>query len=76
VNFEDVIVGAGAAGSAPERIHITAVLLAYILVLAGTASVLGDAANAPNFGAVATVCGAIEGALSASVLVETVAGWL
>ena len=55
---------------------ITPVLLTYILILANRRSVLGDAANGPVFRAVATVCVAVVGALSAVVLVQTVAGWL
>jgi Mn2+/Fe2+ NRAMP family transporter len=54
---------------------ITPVLLTYILILANRRSVLGDAANGPVFRAVATVCVAVVGALSAFVLVQTVAGW-
>ena len=54
---------------------ITPVLLTYILILANRRSVLGDAANRPVFRAVATVCVAVVGALSAFVLVQTVAGW-
>jgi Mn2+/Fe2+ NRAMP family transporter len=54
---------------------ITPVLLTYILILANRRSVLGDAANGPVFRAVATVCVAVVGALSALVLVQTVAGW-
>ena len=55
---------------------ITPVLLTYILILANRRSVLGDAANGPRFRALATVCVAVVGALSAVVLVQTVAGWL
>jgi Mn2+/Fe2+ NRAMP family transporter len=55
---------------------ITPVLLTYILILANRRSVLGDAANGPVFRAVATVCVAVVGVLSAFVLVQTVAGWL
>ena len=54
---------------------ITPILLTYILILANRRSVLGDAANGPVFRAVATVCVAAVGALSALVLVQTVAGW-
>ena len=54
---------------------ITPILLTYILILANRRSVLGDAANGPVFRAVATVCVAVVGALSALVLVQTVAGW-
>jgi Mn2+/Fe2+ NRAMP family transporter len=55
---------------------ITPVLLTYILILANRRSVLGAAANGPVFKAVATVCVAVVGILSALVLVQTVAGWL
>ena len=55
---------------------ITPVLLTYILILANRRSVLGDAANGRWFRALATVCVACVGALSAVVLVQTVAGWL
>jgi Mn2+/Fe2+ NRAMP family transporter len=55
---------------------ITPVLLTYILILANRRSVLGDAANGRWFRALATVCVATVGALSAVVLVQTVAGWL
>ena len=55
---------------------ITPVLLTYILILANRRSVLGDAANGPRFRVLATVCVAIVGALSAVVLIQTVAGWL
>ncbi len=54
---------------------ITPILLTYILILANRRSVLGDAANGPVFRAVATVCVAVVGVLSALVLVQTVAGW-
>jgi Mn2+/Fe2+ NRAMP family transporter len=54
---------------------ITPILLTYILILANRRSVLGDAANGPAFRAVATVCVAVVGCLSAFVLVQTVAGW-
>ncbi len=55
---------------------ITPVLLTYILILANRRSVLGDAANGRWFRAVATLCVAVVGALSAVVLVQTVLGWL
>ena len=54
---------------------ITPILLAYILILANRRSVLGDAANGAVFRVVATICVAVVGALSAFVLVQTVAGW-
>ncbi|HVP03929.1 MAG TPA: divalent metal cation transporter [Solirubrobacteraceae bacterium] len=55
---------------------ITPVLLTYILVLANRRSVLGDAANGPRFRALATICVAVVGFLSAVVLAQTIAGWL
>jgi NRAMP (natural resistance-associated macrophage protein)-like metal ion transporter len=55
---------------------ITPVLLTYILILANRRSVLGDAANGRVFRAVATVCVAVVGALSAVVLIQTISGWL
>ena len=55
---------------------ITPVILTYILILANRRSVLGDAANGRVFRAVATICVAVVGALSAVVLVQTIAGWL
>jgi NRAMP (natural resistance-associated macrophage protein)-like metal ion transporter len=55
---------------------ITPVLLSYILILANRRSVLGDAANGPGFRALATVCVAVVGVLSAIVLIQTVVGWL
>ena len=55
---------------------ITPILLTYILILANRRSVLGDAANGPVFRAVATVCVAVVGILSAVVLVQTIAGWV
>ena len=54
---------------------ITPILLTYILILANRRSVLGAAANGPVFRAVATVCVAVVGVLSALVLAQTVAGW-
>ena len=54
---------------------ITPVLLTYILILANRRSVLGAAANGPRFRVLATVCVATVGALSAIVLIQTVAGW-
>ena len=53
---------------------ITPVLLTYVLILANRRSVLGDAANGPVFRAVATVCVAVVGVLSALVLAERVVG--
>jgi Mn2+/Fe2+ NRAMP family transporter len=55
---------------------ITPVLLTYILILANRRSVLGDAANGRGFRVVATVCVVVVGALSAVVLIQTVARWL
>jgi Mn2+/Fe2+ NRAMP family transporter len=55
---------------------VTPVLLIYILILANRRSVLGDAANGPVFRTMATVCVGVVGALSAVVLIQTIAGWL
>jgi Mn2+/Fe2+ NRAMP family transporter len=55
---------------------ITPVLLTYVLILANRRSVLGAAANGRVFRAVATVCVSVVAVLSATVLVQTVAGWL
>ncbi len=55
---------------------ITPILLTYILILANRRSVLGEAANGPRFRALATVCVAVVGILSAVVMVQTLAGWL
>jgi Mn2+/Fe2+ NRAMP family transporter len=55
---------------------ITPVLLTYLLILANRRSVLGAAASKPVFRAVATVSVAVVAVLSATVLVQTVAGWL
>ena len=55
---------------------ITPIILTYILILANRRSVLGDAANGPVFRAVATLCVAVVAVLSATVLVQTVWGWL
>jgi Mn2+/Fe2+ NRAMP family transporter len=55
---------------------ITPVLLTYVLILANRRSVLGAAANGRVFRAVATVCVSVVAVLSATVLVETVSGWL
>ena len=54
---------------------ITPVQLTYILILANRRSVLGDAASGPVFRAVATLCVAVVGVLSAAALAQTVAGW-
>ena len=55
---------------------ITPVLLTYVLILANRRSVLGAAANGRVFRAVATVCVSVVAVLSATVLVQTVDGWL
>jgi Mn2+/Fe2+ NRAMP family transporter len=55
---------------------ITPVLLTYVLILANRRSVLGAAANGRVFRAVATVCVSVVAVLSATVLVQTVAGWV
>ena len=55
---------------------ITPVLLTYVLILANRRSVLGAAANGRVFRAVATVCVSVVAVLSATVLVQTVGGWL
>lgn len=70
-NLVDVVINAQVLNG-----FITPVLLTYILILANRRSVLGAAANGPVFKAVATVCVAVVGVLSALVLVQTVAGWL
>jgi len=51
---------------------ITPLLLAYILILANRASVLGAARNGPRFRVIATICVACVGTLSFVVLVLTV----
>jgi Mn2+/Fe2+ NRAMP family transporter len=70
-NAVSLVIGAQALNG-----FITPVLLTYILILANRRSVLGDAANGPVFRVVATACVVIVGALSATVLAQTVAGWL
>ncbi len=55
---------------------ITPILLTYILILANKKSLLGSAANGPVYRAVATICVAVIGALSLTVLAVTVTGWL
>ena len=54
---------------------ITPCLLTYVLILANRRSVLGGAANGPKFRVLATVCVGVVAVLSATVLVQTVAGW-
>ena len=54
---------------------ITPILLTYILILANKRSLLGSAANGPIHKALATICVAVIGALSLTVLATTVAGW-
>ncbi len=55
---------------------ITPILLTYVLILANRKSVLGDAVNGPIFRKVAFVAIAIVAVLSATVLLQTVGGWL
>jgi Mn2+/Fe2+ NRAMP family transporter len=53
---------------------ITPIILAFVLVMANRASVLGEAANGPIFKVVSTICVAMVGGLSLVVLAQTVAG--
>ncbi|HWS44927.1 MAG TPA: divalent metal cation transporter [Acidimicrobiia bacterium] len=53
---------------------ITPLLLAYVLILASRATVLGPAKNGPRFQIVATVSVAVVGVLAFVVLILTVAG--
>jgi len=55
---------------------ITPVLLTYILLLANNRQLLGPAANGRLFRKVATLCIAIIGLLSLTVVATTVAGWI
>lgn len=55
---------------------ITPILLAYILILANDKNLLGHAANGRIFKAVSFACVVVIGALSLTVLVTTVVGWL
>jgi Mn2+/Fe2+ NRAMP family transporter len=52
---------------------ITPVVLAFILVMANRRSLLGDAANGRVFGWISTVCVAVVGVLSLTVLAQIVA---
>jgi hypothetical protein len=54
---------------------ITPCLLTYVLILANRKSVLGAVANGPKFRVLATLCVGVVALLSATVLVQTVAGW-
>jgi len=55
---------------------ITPIILIYILKLANSKNVLGDAANGLVFKTIATICIAAIGALSLIVTINTVSGWL
>jgi NRAMP (natural resistance-associated macrophage protein)-like metal ion transporter len=55
---------------------ITPIILIYILKLANSKSVLGDAANSLAFKTIATICIVAIGALSLIVTINTVSGWL
>jgi Mn2+/Fe2+ NRAMP family transporter len=55
---------------------ITPILLTYVLILANRRSVLGDAVNGPIFRVVAAIAVGAVAILSATVLVQTIAGWL
>jgi NRAMP (natural resistance-associated macrophage protein)-like metal ion transporter len=55
---------------------ITPIILIYILKLANSKNLLGEAANGVVFKTVATICVAIIGALALIVTVNTVSGWL
>ncbi len=55
---------------------ITPILLTYVLILANRRSVLGDAVNGKIFRTVAAICVGLVGLLSATVLIQTVVGWL
>jgi Mn2+/Fe2+ NRAMP family transporter len=55
---------------------ITPVVLMFILVLANRRAVLGDAVNGPRFRVVATVCVVVIAVLAATVVVQTLLGWL
>jgi Mn2+/Fe2+ NRAMP family transporter len=55
---------------------ITPIVLTFILILANRRGVLGDAVNGPRFRIVATVCVVVIAALAATVLIQTVLGWV
>jgi Mn2+/Fe2+ NRAMP family transporter len=55
---------------------ITPILLTYVLVLANRKSLLGTAANGSRFRILAALCVAAIGILSATVLVQSIAGWI
>ena len=55
---------------------ITPIVLTFILILANRRGVLGDAVNGPRFRIVATVCVVVIAALAATVLIQSVLGWV
>ena len=55
---------------------ITPIVLTFILILANRRGVLGDAVNGPRFRIVATICVVVIAALAATVLIQTVLGWV
>ena len=55
---------------------ITPIVLTFILILANRRGVLGNAVNGPRFRIVATVCVVVIAALAATVLIQTVLGWV
>ena len=55
---------------------ITPIVLTFILILANRRGVLGNAVNGPRFKIVATVCVVVIAALAATVLIQTVLGWV
>ena len=55
---------------------ITPVILVFILVLANRRSLLGDAANGPVFRVVATICVVAVAAMAATLVLQTVGGWI
>jgi Mn2+/Fe2+ NRAMP family transporter len=55
---------------------ITPIVLTFILILANRRGVLGDAVNGTRFRIVATICIVVIAALSATVLIQTVLGWI
>jgi Mn2+/Fe2+ NRAMP family transporter len=82
-----VVIGAGVALTTSNLVRlllvtqilnglITPVILAFILVMANRRSLLGDAANGRVFGWVSTIAVLVVGALSLTVLVQTVASLL
>jgi Mn2+/Fe2+ NRAMP family transporter len=55
---------------------ITPVILVFILVLANRRRLLGDASNGPVFRVVATICVAAVATMAATLVVQTVLGWV